>query len=238
MARQTGVYFVGRMGNVVGSTWKGIPYFRFQPDNINQTAGTKQSADNMGKASTLGAAFRKMLLPVLPNAKDREMQNAFTGAIKMWLQTNPFQQRLPNVVLPHIAGFEFNKSSAFLQRCKVPIILKQNAQQQLVLKVSEFVPKQAITAPAYTKQIELKIIAACCNTRTATAINSFETAIAITYNDDLIPAQEFILPFTAPANSLTLVAGALQYTAGAINNTKTVTDMRWLPCGICSGWVK
>jgi len=43
VAIQTRIYFIGTMGNVVGSTWKGIPYMRYQPDTINQSEPTKKA---------------------------------------------------------------------------------------------------------------------------------------------------------------------------------------------------
>jgi hypothetical protein len=71
------------MGNVVGATWKGIPYLRYMPDKINQTGATRQSGANMGRASRMGAAFRKSFEPLLPQPKDRTAQNRFTGPEKM-----------------------------------------------------------------------------------------------------------------------------------------------------------
>jgi hypothetical protein len=63
------------MGNIVGSTWKGIPYLRYMPDKINQSKATKQSSANMALASRISAAFRKSFEPQLPQPKDRSTQN-------------------------------------------------------------------------------------------------------------------------------------------------------------------
>jgi hypothetical protein len=238
MAKQSNVYVIGRKGNVVGSTWKGIAYLRFQPDNINQTKATKQSGENMGKASKIGAAFRHVFAPVLPQPKDRDMQNDFTGVIKKWLQTKPFEQSLPSTVLPYIESFDFNASADINGAFRVPLKLKTNEEEQLVLQMPAFVPKEKISAPCYTKAVDAHIIIATYSIASFSIIGSFQTALSIAYNNDTIPAQLFTAPFFLPKESLTTVLVALQYIAGKKGEEKIVQKIGWMPCGIVGGWVR
>jgi hypothetical protein len=215
MAIQSNVYFVGRMGNVVGSTRMGTPYFRYQPERINQSEATKQSGITLGKASKIGAAFRGVFEPVLPQPKDRDMQNDFTGVIKKWLQTNPFEKPLPATVLPFIKDFNFNLRSLIRERLRLPLALKTDQQEQLVLRMSAFVPDQKIDAPAYTKTVNMYIIAATYSIASFSTVDRFQIALSIAYNHNIIPAQSFTIPYQLPSESVTLVLAALQYSKGA-----------------------
>jgi len=237
MARQSNVYFVGRMGNVVGSTWKGIAYFRYQPDHINQSEASKQSGANLGKASRIGAAFRRVFAPVLPQPKSRETENRFTGAIKKWLQTEPFEQSLPSTILPYIENFDFNLSSVLQGAFRVPFKLNTNAEEQLMLQMPAVVPKEKISAPAYTKTVNVHIITATYKMISFSMVGSFQTILSITYNNETIPAQSFTTPYSLPQQSITMVLVALQYVAGRKGEEKIVEKIGWLPCGIVSGYV-
>ena len=237
MARQSNVYFIGRKSNVVGSTWKGIPYFRYHPDRINQSEATRQSGANMGKASKIGAAFRHVFAPVLTQPKDKNMQNDFTGVIKKWLQTKPFEQSLPSTVLPYIENFDFNLHSVLQGAFRVPFKLNTNAEEQLMLQMPAFVPKEKISAPGYTKTVNVHIIAATYSMTSFSMVGSFQTPLSIAYTNDTIPAQSFTTPYSLPQQSITMVLVALQYVAGRKGEEKMVEKIGWLPCGIVSGYV-
>src|SRR5438128_2742363 len=146
MAKQTGTYFIGRYGNVVGSTWKGIPYLRYQPDKINQSKATRESVNYMAQASPIAAAFRKTFLQVMQQPKNREMQNRFNGAVKKWLHTKPFEQKLPAIQLPFLTGFEFNEYSLLSDRLHVPVTLQQSTLQILLLQIPSFISNKSIAA--------------------------------------------------------------------------------------------
>ena len=237
MARQSNVYFIGRKSNVVGSTWKGIPYFRYHPDRINQSEATRQSGANMGKASKIGAAFRHVFAPVLTQPKDKNMQNDFTGVIKKWLQTKPFEQSLPSTVLPYIENFDFNLHSVLQGAFRVPFKLNTNAEEQLMLEMLAFIPKEKISAPAYTKTVNVHIITATYCMASFSMVDSFQTTLSIAYTNDTIPAQSFTTPYSLPQQSITMVLVALQYVAGRKGEEKMVEKIGWLPCGIVSGYV-
>jgi len=237
MAIQSNVYFIGRKGNVVGSTWKGIPYFRYHPDRINQSQATKKSGANLGKASKIGAAFRQVFTPVLPESKNKEMQNNFTGVIKKWLQTKPFERSLPSTILPYIDNFDFNTRSFIHDAFRTPLKLKTNTEEQLVLQVSAFVPKEKISAPGHTKTVNVHIIVATYGMNSCLMVGSFQTALSIAYNNDTISAQSYTTPYALPQQSITIALVALQYTAGRKGEEKIVRNLQWLPCGIMSGHV-
>jgi len=234
MARQSGLYFKGRMGNIVGSTWKGIPYLRYMPDTINQSEATKQSSANMAQASRIGAAFRKSFAPLLPQTKGRAIQNRFTGAVKKWLQTKPFQQTLPSVTAPYLLGFEFNEASPVEARFRVTVSLEEKEKQSLQLQVNSFVPTQNIVAPAYTKTVNLKMAVAQCQVDSCAVTANYFHELSVDYNSDTVPAQFISLPFTAEEGNIVLMLLSLQYyTANGM-----VTDERWMPCGIVAAYVR
>lgn len=230
MATQTGIYFIGRKGNIIGSTWKGIPYLRSMPDSICQSEATKRSSSYMGTASGIGAGMRRMFDSLLPEPKSKAMQNRFTGACKKWLQTGPLKQPSSGTALPFLTAFEFNEQSPVKERLKVAITLMQDSEWRLFIPA--FVPTAAITAPAGTAIIQLNIAAACYNVGTMVSVGMLPLSCAMAYNANIVPACEIILPFTPAGGNLILVAMALQYSRSDGNY---ITDERWRPCGIVAG---
>ena len=163
------------------------------------------------------------------------MQNAFNGAVKKWLQTKPFEQKLPTTQLPFVTGFEFNKQSLLNDRLHLSITLQQTAQQELLLHIPSFIPTETIAAPAYTKQVNMNIIASCYHRSKAVITNTFESALTISYNNIFFPAQQIQLPFATVEHTTILVAVALQYVT--TKKETLVQDLRWLPCSIVCGLV-
>jgi len=233
VAIQTRIYFIGRMGNVVGSAWKGIPYMCYQPDTINQSEPTKKSSANMGKASRIGAGLRRLFEHVLSQPLEKSVRDNFTGAIKKWLQTKPFEQTLSTTVLPFINGFEFNAKERF----RVPLTLQTNMHGQLMLKIPAFISSQAIIAPAYTNAVNIDIAAACYNMNEFVPVGNYHTSVNITYNKIAIPEQVIPFPFSIPSGSITAVLITLKYLQRKKGIETIVQNLRWLPCGIGCGYV-
>lgn len=234
MARQNGIHFIGRMGNIVGSTWKGIPYLRHMPEKINQSQATKQSCTNLAIASQIGAAFRKSFGPLLPQPTDRSMQNRFTGAIKKWLQTKPFEQPLPVTTLPYLTGFDFNEASPVQARFRVAVNLQENEERLWELHIASFVPERNIAVPACTKAVTINIAIASCHINSVAITQYYFHQLSISYDNNVVPGQFIPLPFCPEKGNVTLVLLSLQYcTSGGM-----ITDLPWLPCGVTAAYLK
>ena len=94
-------------------------------------------------------------------------------------------------MLSYIGNFDFNTDSVIHNKFRVPLKLKTNAEEQLVLQVPAFVPKEKISAPAYTKTVNAHIIVSTCSMNSLSMVNSFQTALSIAYNNDTIQAQSY-----------------------------------------------
>lgn len=237
MARQVHSYFTGRKGNVVGSTWKGIPYLRFEPDEQKQSPATIESGKLLGLCSSMGAGFRKAFAAALQPVTTRQVENAFTGALKKWMQTKPFDGALPSIELPYLQYFEFSETTPLQNRMRVPVSVQQNGLPQPVLHIPAYIPAKAIAAPAYTTGVHVTIAAACCCITDKTITGSHTIQFAIAYDNTTVPAQHITLPFNPPLKSLTLVVIGLTYKVNKKGTQTTVTDKRWMPCGIAAGLV-
>jgi hypothetical protein len=171
---------------------------------------------------------------LLPQPKGRAIQNRFTGAVKKWLQTKPFEQTLPPIATPYLSDFEFNEASPVEARFRVTVSLEEKEKQSLQLQVNSFVPTQNIVAPAYTETINLKMIVAQCQVDTCTVTANYFHELTVDYNSDTVAAQFISLPFAVQERSICLVLLLLQYYTGKA----MVTDMRWMPCGVVAAYMK
>ena len=119
----------------------------------------------------------------------------------------------------------------------VPIALSTDAETQLVLQIPAFIPEEKIIAPAYTKSVNVHIVAATYNITSFSMADSFQSAFSFGYNGNQIPAQSSITLYALPEQSITMVLLAMQYIAGGKGKEKIVQDLRWRPCGIVGGYI-
>lgn len=216
----------------------GIPYERFQPDTIRQTNATIESSKLLGFCSRMGSDFRKEFEEVITPFKGRRLENRFTGALKKWLQTKPFEGTLPATHLPFVDHFQFNELDDLHDRLHVKIRLQEPWQDGWMLHIPAFAPAVSIGAPAYTTSVRFTVIAACYHIAARTIAVSHSVIFSVPYNDTFTQAQKIALSFIPPAKSITLVVVALQYIGIKNRPEQSNDDMRRRPCGVVCGWVR
>jgi hypothetical protein len=238
MARQKDIYLTGRWGNIVGSSRYGKGYLRYQPNHIKQTSATIESSKMMGIASAMGAAFRREWKHVIPFTLPRVDENRFTGALKKWLQTQPFEGTHPANELPYITAFDFNEKDTLEQRVHVPLHLARVDHAGLELHIPALVPKQQVGAPAYTDLVTWTIAATCYHPASKSITGTYTTMFNMPYDNNHLPAQVIPLPVEMSAGTITLVLVSLRYRVKRKGVSVLTDEMRWLPCGIIGGWVE
>ena len=118
MAFQTANYITGTIDNVVFYKLGDAYVARSLPNEVKQSAATKQRSKNFGIAASAGRTLRQSLAPSLPFPKDKNMQSRFSGAIARWLQQSNVDALSPANDLPYINGFDFNEATSIAERWK------------------------------------------------------------------------------------------------------------------------
>ncbi len=211
MALQMETYLTGKIGNIVYFKRNGTYIARAMPVSVKVAAETKLRAGNFGLASACGKSLRQQLVAVLPDAKDRNMQLRFSGAIAKWPGNEPAANLQPTDAVPYVCGFQFNTATGIAERWHLPLTVQQQVANMLTLQIPAFTPKLAITAPAHTISITCTITVAGSLLQTAMATGNYTTILEIPYNNIAIPAQVINLPVALPPGALVVTAMSLQY---------------------------
>ncbi len=235
MGKQTNIYFIGRAGHIVGATWKGTPYFRFQPGSIHQTAGTIKSGKLLGICSGMGAAFRKTFAEAIAPFKTKETENRFTGALKKCLQAKPFSSNDAADYLPFITGFNFNIAYDASSCLTVVLTQQINPPHNAVLHIPSFVPVQSMPAPNRTVKVHITLITAGYHLHAKCIIGTHTQQFTILYNNESVAAQDIVLPWAVPEQSLTLTLLSMRYVAEHKGRYAEVEEKTWMPCMVVAG---
>ena len=236
MGKQEGLYIHGKDRNILYYSWKGIPCMRSIPVNVYQSPAVVAHKTANGLSTTLGASFRKLLAGVIPYSKSMQMQTAVRLALLKWLKAGPVSSQ-PPAVIPFISGLGFNEATTLKECMHVSCTLSVSMHGELILHVPPMIPVTAFTAPPQTVHIQLKLAVACCNIQTGAALGSYDYNIIIPFNSINIPEQAIPLPLQMPANSVTIVAIALEY---YINKNGTISlspAERFRPAEVTGGVV-
>lgn len=229
MAIQSASYLTGKINNIVFYQRSGTYIARSTPVIVKQSAATKVRSKNFGIVAVSGRVLRSSLQPALPFPKNKTMQSRFSGAIARWLALKDAGSLLPQTALPFINGFSFNEATGIAERWKLPLTVTKVDDQLLQLQIPAFTPAQVITAPAHTKAIECRIIAASCNLQSPTAQGSFSTILSIPYTGVPIPA--LLLPMALPVAAGYLVVTVVSFTY-QLQNGKKEHRPAFMPSGV------
>ncbi len=211
MAIQKSTFITGRLQNIIFYQRDGKFFARTMPDKVKQSAATKIRSRNFGIASTSGKTLRKLLAPVLPFPKDKNMQSRFSGAIAKWLRLYDVNHIPLATRLPFLTNFNFNEKTSIKERWKVPIVVTQPANDRVEVYIPGFLPTTNINAPAYTTAIICTITTAVCRLNNGVALGSFTEILNIAYNNEPVNARVLTLPVPIASGSLVITAVSLTY---------------------------
>ncbi|HLK29376.1 MAG TPA: hypothetical protein VKT28_12415 [Puia sp.] len=228
MAIQSNLKFSGTAGNLIFYQRFGGFYVRSRPSTVKQTTATKASAGKFGNAVRIAKAFRSGLQPLFNSALDKTTILRFNNAVYRYLLAD--DASVDN--LPFISGFEFNEQSLLKERMKLTVSVNRNIAGDMQLMLPAFVPEQKMVAPAYTRDVTLRLAAAVCNMKTQTLTDCRDDELSIVYDDHLFPSQVISLPFELSDDEIMVIGCSLRYEAMRKGLLKDVSDVRWMPAGI------
>jgi len=232
MAKVTDVFLNGTIGNVVFYRRMGTQCARSRPLHVKQSAATKIRSGNFGIAARAGKALRSGLMPSMPNATDRSMQNRFSGAISKWLGTSGIDELPSTDAVPFLSTLEFTKEQPVSQRFKVPLTISLPQATVVTVNIDPFIPCEQIVAPAGTKLVTLVISVSACLLKTGDPTGSETHTIHIPYNDTIVAAQVLEFDVNTPSKSLVVTAAQLIYKRFEYNTWVNINKDAFMPAGV------
>ena len=232
MGKQKDQKFVGRIGNVIYYQRNGGFYTRSVPSRMPQTKATKKASSNFGVASQVSRVLRNLLEAAIPFPKDKKMQNRYRGAVMKWLQQKAILQLEPAINLPYIQDFQFNEASSLQELWKVSLSVNQPGGDVLELLIPAFIPKEKISAPAWTNRVECTVVAASCSLQNIVTNAKDTHSFSIRYNEEPIAAQNIRFTVDMRAGSLVVVAVSLTYFVSKNRGQVPTDKIAFMPSGI------
>jgi hypothetical protein len=232
MAKVTDVFLNGTIGNVVFYRRMGTQCARSRPLHVKQSAATKIRSGNFGMAARAGKTLRSGLMPSMPNATDRNMQNRFSGAISKWLGTSAIDELASTDAVPYISTLEFTKEQPVRQRFKVPFSINVPQENVVTVSIDPFIPSEQIVASAGTRLVTLVISVSGCLLKTGESTGSETHTIDIPYNNTTVAAQVLEFHVNMPPQSLVVTAARLIYKKLEYNTLVQMNKEAFVPAGV------
>lgn len=233
MGKQKGLYLQGKTDNILYYKYRDIPSERMIPADVYQSPAVVAHKNANGLATTMGGAFRRSLANVIPYPQSMQMQTAVRLALLKWLKQGPAPS-VPPQNIPFISKLSFNEEAILKSCMRVPLTLTATPTS-VTLHLPQIIPLTDFTAPAETEYIGLKIAAASCDIKTGVAIDNYSHRISIPYDAVNIPAQNISLPLQMPADSLTMVAVALDYYTIINGRASLIMNEHYRPSEVIGG---
>src|SRR6185312_7575078 len=232
MAKVTDVFVSGSLGNLVFYRRMGRQCARIKRTQIAHSPAMKLRSANFGIAARAGKALRSGLMPSMPNARDRSMQNRFSGAISQWLGTSGIDELPATDSVPYISALEFTKEQPVRQRFKVSFTISVLQPNVVTVSIDTFVPSTQIVAPAGTGLVTLAISVSGCLLKTGKPTGSETHTIDIPYNDSTIAARVLEFHVNTPQQSLVVTAARLIYKRFEYNTWVEMKKEAFVPAGV------
>ncbi|HUH32815.1 MAG TPA: hypothetical protein VLZ28_02620 [Daejeonella sp.] len=194
-----------------------------------QTAATRKAAKDYGRASNKAKILRQLLQPLLPNPKDRNMQNRLTPAMREFLALLPAKTAFPPTENP-LVGFRFVVSSDLKDCLRFPLGYSQQPDGNILIELPAINPPQSIAAPTGTSRVQLKLMAVGFNLNDEQTFSSNMELISIPYVNEMQEAVNQLLEVDVQTTNLVVVAAALSYW----NHDKQISQVGFMPVEIVS----
>lgn len=175
-----------------------------------QAKASQEAANNYGRASNKAKVLRQLLQPLLPNAKDRNMQNRLTPAMRAYLALVATRIEIQPIKNP-LAGFRFALTSDLKDCLLFSLGFSQEPNGDILVQIPSINPTRSIVAPAGTSRVQLEVVRVGFSMNDDQAYSSPPEIISIPYVDQMQPAVNQILEVNAPTTNIIVVALTLRY---------------------------
>src|SRR5450432_923690 len=204
--------FTGTIGDLIYYKVGDKTYVRAKPSRVRQTKSTKASAGEFGRASSLGAAIRKVLGKVIPDPADNKMQTRLVSMLFQWLSSGKNSgDHLKNLSCFRSFSFDGTSRKTVRDRWKIALQIRVSAPGMIELIIPEFRPLESIIAPSHTVKILCRIAVGACDMTNNRGTGSFYTELQFQYNDTLVEEQRIAMKLPAAKGSLVVTGISLLY---------------------------
>jgi hypothetical protein len=231
MASQQPMGLVGRTGELIHYRMGDKYFTRAAPKKFKQTKATKRRAGEFGQASGLARSIRSILLPVIPQPRDRKMQGKLVAVVFQWLSGKI--NSVGNSIPYELSQFPFAETQKTVgDRWRIQFKIKRLPTGELEIEVPAFIPKFSINAPTFTVSVTCSLVAGIVDPETGQIHGSFSTKLDYKYDDTEVNRQTIPTGLHAPKSSLVLLGASLDYTILKSGNLKRNTYKAYMPSGI------
>ena len=210
MARQVGMEITGTIENIIFYKRQGKFLLRTVQ---RQAEASKKAAKNFGQGATKAKLLRQLLLPFLPNPKDRDMQNRLTPAMRQLLVLLTEHKAIQPANNP-LAGLSFTPDSNLKDCLLFPWTITQQSDGNIRMQLPALNPIDAIVAPPGSTRVELQAMAVAFRMDDDQTFAGSHEILMIPYIDEMQPERTVILGMQAETGSLVVVTVALSYWNG------------------------
>lgn len=206
----------GAVGPIYYRLYNGDKIVQTKPGKggVKQTAATKGSASDFGRASSLAKAIRKSLFPVLQNHSDSAFYRRFTALVNAATQANNPQPKgsrsLIEGNLSLLTSIDCNSASPFSSYCTLIPEASLSAARELTIALPEFNVLEQIVKPEDASHATLAFLVTAINPETNLETHAELFQLDMQLNNNLIAAQQWTTAALSE-NQLVVVTTALFY---------------------------
>src|SRR5881398_71449 len=175
MAIQKEIFVSGRIGPVIFYKRGNTHCARAMPARVKQSRNTKTWSKLFGKASSLGAAFRTELDPLLPFPKNSSLRYRLSTALAHVLRDETSKTIVNNTLLE---GFQFNETPRW-ENVLEKVVVNWTGQAALVNINSLDIDKDR-RVPSGVREVQFNLMLVGCNLKTnelvSKAVSSWDSA--------------------------------------------------------------
>ena len=207
MAFQKDTKYVGRQGNIIAYERHNDYLIRTVP---KQAANSKRTAAAFGAAASLAKDLRIMLSPVIPNPKNKPMQNRLTAAMRLFLAESG-NDMLNTSQSNSLTGFRFIAGVSLSDYLSFTITIDEYDAGKIRVGIPAIKPAEAIAAPAGTASVQIRVMAVAFHpSKRQNAIGKAQL-FDIPYNLALQNAAIVDLDCAAGPGSIMVVAASIAF---------------------------
>ena len=228
MARQINSEFKGTIGNLIFYERSGEYLIRTVQQ---QTTATRLAAKEFGRASSTAKRLRRLLAPLIPAPRNRQMQNRLTVAMRGFLAETE-EQPIIGSDNNRLAGFGFDAGSAISECLLFPLNISAQADRKISVEIPAITPLEAIRAPEGTTKVEIRAMAAAFHPDDHSGFAGVPAVLEVPYSSAQQPPAVIELECITEPGSVAVVALSVSY----FNGSRKITMPGFMPVEIIAAW--
>ena len=207
MAFQKDTKYVGRQGNVIA--YERLDDYLIRTVPI-QAANSKKTAAAFGLAASVAKDLRISLSPVIPNPRNKDMQNRLTAAMRLFLSKADEGESADPLINP-LTQFRFMEGSSLTDFLWFPLDIGEYQAGKIPVGMPAIRPAEAIVAPAGTVSVQIRIMAVAFHPGNGKNNAGDAHLIEIPYTEDIQNSVNISLDCTAAPEGIVAVAASLRF---------------------------